>query len=79
MGYSSEPSGAPTSIQIRLLSSTSIRVTWQPPEFLEQNGPLEGYIFLLADVEQESHNEMEYRVPLNESTILLEGTVDSQQ
>jgi len=38
-----EPSGAPKAVQIHNISSTSIDVQWQPPDFLDQNGVLTGY------------------------------------
>jgi hypothetical protein len=39
----SEPSGAPDSIQVRVLSSSSVEVHWEPPSFIHHNGIIIGY------------------------------------
>ena len=48
---SPEPSGTPNTIQITILSSTSIEVQWQPPDFHDQNGIITGYTVILTNIE----------------------------
>ena len=37
------PSGSPVNVTVRAVSSTSLLVSWQPPEQLEQNGIITGF------------------------------------
>ena len=46
-----EPSGTPNVI---ILSSTSIEVQWQPPDFIDQNGIIPGYTVILTNMESGS-------------------------
>ena len=46
-----EPSGTPNVI---ILSSTSIEVQWQPPDFIDQNGIITGYTVILTNMESGS-------------------------
>jgi len=55
--YPPEPSGAPKAVQIRILSSTSVEVQWQPPDFLDQNGVLTGYTVVLTKVGSSASHE----------------------
>lgn len=48
---SAAPSGAPTDFQAQALSSTSLQITWNPPEALERNGIITGYEILLVDAQ----------------------------
>ena len=52
-----EPSGTPNDIQIRILSSTSIYVRWMPPDFLDQNGVITGYIVILGNIDSNSSHQ----------------------
>ena len=45
----SVPTGSPTNIQVRLLSSTSVIISWGPPDILHQNAPITGYILHLIN------------------------------
>ena len=54
---SPEPSGTPNEIQIAILSSTSIEVQWQPPDFIDQNGIITGYTVILTNMETGSSHE----------------------
>ena len=54
---SPEPSGTPNVIQISILSSTSIEVQWQPPDFIDQNGIITGYTVILTNMESGSSHE----------------------
>ena len=45
---STVPSGEPTNVTTNVLSSSSIRITWQPPEPSEQNGDISGYTIVLT-------------------------------
>ena len=40
-------SGPPTNIVVEVLSSTSLRIMWDPPDPFEQNGPIIGYEIVL--------------------------------
>ena len=46
-----EPSGTPNVI---ILSSTSIEVQWQPPDFIDQNGIITAYTVILTNMESGS-------------------------
>ena len=37
------PSGPPQSVRVEPVSSTELRVTWQPPRLSQRNGPILGY------------------------------------
>ena len=54
---SPEPSGAPNTVYISVLSSTSIEVQWLPPDFIDQNGIITGYTVILTNVESGSSHE----------------------
>ena len=54
---SPEPSGTPNTIQITILSSTSIEVRWLPLDFLDQNGIITGYTVILTNMETGSSHE----------------------
>ena len=45
----SEPSGAPTNIQVRVVSSSSVEVHWEPPSFFHHNGIISGYLVEVTD------------------------------
>ena len=45
----SEPSGAPINIQVRVLSSSSVEVQWEPPSFIHHNGLISGYWVEVTD------------------------------
>ena len=38
------PSGSPTNFSVAILSSTSVRLSWQPPQAEERNGIIRQYI-----------------------------------
>lgn len=40
---SSALSGPPTNVAVEVLSSTSLRIMWDPPDPFEQNGAIIGY------------------------------------
>ena len=44
-------------VQIRVLSSTSVDVNWQPPDLLDQNGVLTGYSVVLSKIGSSSSHE----------------------
>jgi len=61
-----EPSAAPNAIQIRVLSSTSAEMQWQPPDLLDQNGVITGYTVILTSTDV-------YNLTSNETHIHVEG------
>ena len=67
------PSGAPLNVTVKAQSSTSILISWQPPETLEQNG-----IILSYDVEinstSTSPKARKYRFPSNTTSVTVTGT-----
>ena len=44
------PSGTPTNVQGVAISSTSIRLTWEPPQPGDQNGVLQAYNITITEV-----------------------------
>ena len=48
------PSGEPTNVTIQVLSSTSILLKWEPPQFSQQNGVISGYTVLITSLQDGS-------------------------
>ena len=44
------PSGTPTNVQGFTISSTSIRLTWEPPQPGDQNGVIQVYNIIITEV-----------------------------
>ena len=44
------PSGTPTNVQGVAISSTSIRLTWEPPEPGDRNGVIQAYNITITEV-----------------------------
>ena len=44
------PSGTPTNVQGVATSSTSIRLTWEPPQPWDQNGVIQAYNITITEV-----------------------------
>ena len=44
------PSGPPTNVRGVAISSTSIRLTWEPPQPEDQNGIIQGYNITITEV-----------------------------
>ena len=44
------PSGTPTNVQGIAISSTSIRLTWEPPRPADQNGVIQAYNIIITEV-----------------------------
>ena len=44
------PSGTPTNVQVVAISSTSIRLTWEPPHPEDQNGVIQSYNITITEV-----------------------------
>ena len=44
------PSGTPSNLQGVAISSTSIRLTWDPPELGDQNGVIQAYDIIITEV-----------------------------
>lgn len=65
-----EPSGAPKSIQIQVLSSTSIAVYWDPPDALDQNGVITGYLISVTDVLVENT----FNITVDQRHFTIDGT-----
>ena len=43
------PSGTPTNVQGVAISSTSIKLTWDPPEPGDQNGVIQAYNIIITE------------------------------
>ena len=43
MSYCTVPSGPPINVTVEAESSTSLFISWQPPEMLKQNGIITSY------------------------------------
>lgn len=67
-----EPSGAPKSIQIQVLSSTSIAVYWDPPDALDQNGVITGYLISVTDVLLNVENT--FNITVDQRHFIIDGT-----
>ena len=70
--HSVAPSGSPTGVVISVLSSTSLLVTWQPPDEFEQNGIITGYQIVLSY--QSEISEM-YNVSGSKLSLQVDGNV----
>ena len=44
------PSGTPTNVQVFAISSTSIRLRWDPPQLEDQNGIIQAYNITITEV-----------------------------
>ena len=44
------PSGPPTNVQVFAISSTTIRLTWDPPQPEDQNGIIQAYNITITEV-----------------------------
>ena len=44
------PSGTPTNVRVAAISSTSIRLTWEPPQPEDQNGVIQAYNITITEV-----------------------------
>ena len=44
------PSSTPTNVQVFATSSTSIRLTWEPPQLEDQNGNIQAYNITITEV-----------------------------
>ena len=70
------PSGAPLNVTVVVQSSTSILISWQPPETLEQNGVISSY-----DVEinstKVSVQPRKYRFLANTTNVTVTGKLKS--
>ena len=70
------PSGAPLNITAIAQSSSSILISWQPPQILEQNGIISSY-----DVEINSTDRLikprKYRFPANTTNIIVTGNLNT--
>ena len=63
------PSGAPVNVTVKAQSSSSILISWQPPEVLQQNGIISSY-----DVEINSTlMSRKYRFLANTTNITVTG------
>ena len=71
MLHSKEPSGAPKNIQIQVLSSTSVKVLWDPPDFLDQNGVITTYWISVIDVSLKT--ESIFNTTMDSKFIVIEG------
>ena len=68
---SAEPTGPPNALQVKVLSSTSAELTWEPPDFLEQNGLIIEYAVLLFN--NGTGRQMIYITPANQTAITFNG------
>ena len=44
------PSGTPTNVRVVAVSSTSIRLTWDPPQPEDQNGVIQAYNIIITEL-----------------------------
>ena len=65
------PSGPPTDVNVTALSSTSLLVTWQPPELLERNGIITAYQIHVTTFGEETSNI--YTVSGNTLSLQVKG------
>ena len=65
------PSGAPLNVTVKAQSSSSILISWQPPEALKQNGIISSY-----DVEINSTlMSRKYRFLANTTNVTVTGNI----
>ena len=69
--YIVAPSGSPTGVIIEALSSTSVLITWGPPEILLRNGVITKYN--LSIVFASNNTFQSYSVPAAVLAFLIEG------
>ena len=68
------PSGATAAISITVLSSTSLLITWQPPEPLQRNGVITGYEIQLTSLNNDTSQSFEIRE--NTHSLQVHGNFD---
>lgn len=66
------PSGAPLNITAIAQSSSSILISWQPPQILEQNGIVSSYDVEINTTDP-SIKPRKYRFPANTTNITVTG------
>ena len=65
------PSEGPRNVEVQVLSSHSVLVTWQPPRLSEQNGVIAGYSVQLTALQ--SGNIEVYNLSRTASSQQIEG------
>lgn len=71
------PSGPPTSIQAIPLTSSSIKITWDPPRPSERNGQIIGYDIKVTK-SGDSNDRDVYNVSGTDFSFCIEGILFSQ-
>ena len=69
------PSGAPLNVTVKAQSSTSILISWQPPETLKQNGIISSYDIEINSTDA-SLNPRKYSFPANTTSATLTGNLN---
>ena len=59
------PSGPPVNVTVQAISSSSLLITWQPPEQLHQNGITAGYRIQIGHVDGLSPREYTLNADVN--------------
>ena len=66
------PTGPPTSVNVAVLSDTSLVITWQPPELTERNGIIVQYEIILTELQLDK--EQRFSTPADSFSLQVEGT-----
>ncbi len=74
MTYTLEPSGPPAQIEVEALSSSSISVSWQPPDIYEWNGVVRDYVALI----EQPLDEMSLEYKFNHNECWLDCVIDGK-
>ena len=69
------PSGAPLHISAIAQSSSSILISWQPPQILEQNGIISSYDVEINSTDS-SIKPRKYRYPANTTSTTVTGNLN---
>ena len=67
------PKGTPTNVSVEVLTSSSIRITWQPPQRSLQDGVISGYTIIFTSLQNRYMHT--YNVSGNASSHTIEGLV----
>ena len=69
------PNGTPLNITVIVQSSSSILISWQPPQILQQNGIISSYNVEINSTDT-SVKPRKYRFPANTTNITVTGNLN---
>ena len=63
------PTGAPENLTVVAMGSSTVEVSWDPPQPEKQNSPLSEYILVVAGIDSDEEYELRPSPEANEITI----------